>query len=69
MTAEILLLMILSVATVVAAGAAALILAAFGPTGWFVVLALAVTGALAVRFAAAPAEWPPEDLRDDRRAG
>ena len=69
MTADILLVMILSAATLVAAGLAALILAAFGPTGWFVVLALAVTGALAWRFAAAPADWPTDDLRDDWRAG
>lgn len=69
MTADILLVMLLSVATLAAAGLAALILAAFGPTGWFVVLALAVTGALALRFATAAADWPAEDIGDDWRAG
>jgi hypothetical protein len=69
MTADILLAILLTTAALVAAGLGALILAAFGPTGWFVVAALVVTGALAQRFAAAPADWRNEDLRDDWRAG
>ncbi len=69
MTAEILLVILLVAALVLAAGVGALILAAFGPAGWFVVLALLVAAALVWRFAAAPADWPGEDLHDDRRAG
>lgn len=73
MTAEILLLVLLSAATALAAAAGVLILAAFGQTGWFVILAAAVTGALAWRLAAAHLgsrlSWPSEDLRDDWRAG
>jgi uncharacterized membrane protein YgaE (UPF0421/DUF939 family) len=72
MTAELLLVFFLFAATAVAAGVGALILAAFGPSGWFVILALAVTAALAARLAAAHlasrARWSNEDLRDDWRA-
>jgi hypothetical protein len=73
MTAEILLVILACAATVFAAGVAALILAAFGGTGWFVILAFAVAAALAWRLAAAHLEakagWAREDLRDDWRAG
>jgi len=69
MTAEVVLVIVVLAAAVVAAGLGALIVTAFGPTGWFVILALVVTGVLAIRFAAARADWPPEDLRDDWRAG
>lgn len=68
MTAEILLVILLLAATAIAAGVGALVLAAFGPTGWLVVLAAVVTAALALRFAAAPADWTGEDARDDWRA-
>ncbi len=69
MTAEILLVILLFAATVFAAGLGALVLAAFGATGWFVVLALVVTAVLVWRFVSAPADWPTEDLQDDWRAG
>ncbi len=73
MTAEILLLLFLSVATLLAAGLGALILAAFGQTGWFVILALLVTGFLVWRFTAAQlaarSDWLRDDLRDEWRAG
>jgi hypothetical protein len=73
MTAEILLFLFLFAATALAAGLGAIILAAFGQTGWFVILALVVTGLLAWRLAAAHlaarSEWLNEDLRDDWRAG
>jgi hypothetical protein len=73
MTAELLLLVLLLVATALAAALGALILAAFGQAGWFVILALVVTAGLAWRLAAAHLgarlSWPAEDLRDDWRAG
>lgn len=73
MTAEVLLVVLLAAAAALAAGVAALILAAFGQTGWFVLLALIVTGVFAGRLLAARlsahAAWSREDLRDDWRAG
>jgi hypothetical protein len=72
MTAEILLLLMLGASAAAAAAAGALILAAFGQTGWFVILALIVTGLLAIRllaaYLAARSEWLRDDLRDEWRS-
>ncbi len=72
MTAEVLLFLFLFAATALSAGLGALILAAFGQTGWFVIVALAVTAALVWRVTAtrlaATSGWSNEDLRDDWRA-
>lgn len=68
MTIEILLVILLLAGAAVVAGLGALLLAAFGPAGWIVVLALFAAAALVWRFAAAPADWQGEDLRDDWRA-
>lgn len=69
MTAEIVLVILLLIGTMLAACVGAVVLAAFGPTGWFVLLALLVTGALIWRFALARIDWQNDDLRDDWRAG
>lgn len=69
MTAEIVLVLLLLAATLLAAGLAAVILAALGPAGWIVVLALIVTGALVWRIVVGRATWSGEDLQDDWRAG
>jgi uncharacterized membrane protein len=69
MTAEILLILLLAAASLVATGVGALVLAAFGATGWLVLLAFAVTAALAFRFALADAEWPADEFGEDTRAG
>lgn len=73
MTVEILLVILACAVAALAAGVAALIFAAFGGTGWFVILAFCVAAALAWRLAAtyleAKAVWSRDDLRDDWRAG
>ena len=73
MTAEALLVVLLAAAAALAAAVSALILAAFGETGWFVLAALIVTGAFAGRLVvahlASHAASPREDLRDDWRIG
>lgn len=73
MTAEILLVCLSLAVAVIAAGLSVLILAAFGSAGWLVIAAVAVTGALAWRFAsarlAARQGWLRDDLRDDWTAG
>ena len=73
MTAEVLLIVLLAAAAALAAALSALILAAFGQTGWFVLVALTVTVALAGRLLAArlaaQANWSRDDLRDDWRVG
>lgn len=60
-------------ATALSAGVAALIVAAFGPAGWLLVLALAVGAALTLRFVAdrqaERAGLANEDLLDTWRAG
>ena len=68
MTAEILLVLLLLAGALAATGLVALILSAFGPAGWLVVIALAVAGVLAWRFIAARVTWSDE-LQDDWRAG
>lgn len=73
MTAEILLLVLVFAATLIAAGIGALILSAFGSTGWFVILALVVTGLLAACLVAlhlaARLDGAHKDLADEWRAG
>lgn len=73
MTAEILLMLLVFAATLLAAGIGALILSAFGSTGWFVIVALVVTGILATRLVvlhlAARSDWARDDLVDEWRAG
>jgi membrane protein implicated in regulation of membrane protease activity len=71
MTAEVLLLFLLFAATAVAAGVAALLLAAFGQAGWFLILALVVAAGLAWRIAEAHtrAARGDENLRDEWRRG
>ncbi|MBP7242671.1 hypothetical protein [Amaricoccus sp.] len=73
MTAEVLLLVLVLVGTALSAGIGALILAALGPGGWLVIVALGLAAALVVRLAArrlaAHATWARDDLRDEWRAG
>lgn len=73
MTAEILLVCLSLAVAVIAAGLSVLILTAFGPAGWLIIAALAVTGVLVCRFAsarlAASQSWLRDDLRDDWKAG
>lgn len=73
MTADILLLVLVLAAMLLATGIGALILSAFGSTGWFVILALVVTAVLAARLVAlhlkARSDWAHEDLADEWRAG
>jgi hypothetical protein len=69
MTIELLLVILLIAGAAVLAGLGVLLLAAFGPAGWIVVLALLAAAAVVWRIAAAPADWQGEDLRDDWRAG
>lgn len=72
MTAEILLVCLSLAVAALAAGISVLILTAFGPAGWLVIAALAITGALVWRLAsarlAASQSWLRDDLRDDWRA-
>lgn len=68
MTAEMLLVLLLLAGGLVATGLVALILSAFGPAGWLLVVALVVAGVLAWCFVAARVTWS-EDLQDDWRAG
>lgn len=72
MTAEAVLLVLVLAATALSAGIGALILAAFGPGGWLVILALGLAAILAFRLAAwrlaAHAAWAKDDLLDDWRA-
>jgi mannitol-specific phosphotransferase system IIBC component len=74
MTADILLVLLLTGAAALTAAGSALILAAFGPTGWFVILALGISAALVWRLAAAQLaararSWTRDDLADDWRPG
>jgi hypothetical protein len=73
MTAEILLLVLIGAVALLAAGIGALILSAFGSTGWFVILALGVTvllaGWLVALHLASRAEWTGDGLTDEWRAG
>ncbi len=73
MTAEFLLLVFLGSASAAAAVLGALILAAFGKTGWLVIAGLAISAMVVLRLArarlAARTAWLTEDLRDHWRAG
>jgi len=69
MTAEVVLVILLAAALVLAAGLAALMLAAFGPGAWVAILGMALAAAVALRFAAARPRRAPGDFRDDWRAG
>lgn len=69
MTAELLVVILLVAATGVVAGVAALILAALGPAGWLVIVALAAVCAIVIRFAMRRNEWSGDDLRDEWRPG
>ena len=73
MTADVLLLLILTSCATLATGLGFAILSAFGKAGWFVILALLVAAALALRFFWARLSLRldrfGEDLRDEWRAG
>ncbi len=73
MTADILLLLVLSAATMVTAGLGALLVGFLGQIGWFIVAASLLAAGLACRLTwtrlAATADWRGEDLRDEWRAG
>lgn len=73
MTADVLLLLILTSGATLATGLGFAILSAFGKAGWFVILALFVAVALVLRFfwarLAVRLNRFGEDLHDEWRAG